>query len=571
MKKRILFSSEFSLHSSGFSKYVREVLKRLHKTGKYELAEMASFIGFTQRGSEKRLEVPWTVYPNLPLNSEEENVYRQHIINEFGAYKFDEACLDFKPDIVVCYRDHWMEMHVFGSPLRKYFNLAAMACIDSSPVRDEWLAMYMEADALFGYCDWTIEELRRQGKSKVALYYSTPPGADFNVFRPISNKAEIKQSIGLNPDSLVIGMVARNQKRKLLPDLMHSFRMFLDKCMAEGRSDIAEKAYLYTHTSYPDVGYDLPNLIKEFGLSRKMLFTYICHNCKHALISHFRDVRTQCLKCGQLAALMTNPNTGVSEETLSQIYGVMDLYIQYATNEGAGMPQIEAAACGVPVMSVDYSASSDIVRKLNGVPLPPKQLFREVETQAYKAVPDNDILVEELYKFCIKTPEEKQKLSDLAIQGAHQHFDYDMTVERWMQYFDQAPSMWAKWREAPKLHTPNMNIPGNLNTSQLVKWLIVNVLGDPDKLNSSIYTRLVRELNLGMKMSTMGTNFHVTEDALFGIRAQIQDVNIKSIIDELVAECNKRNYWEQRRTGIIQQEPEFIKLTHLDQQNKVRI
>ena len=38
-----------------------------------------------------------------------------------------------------------------------------------------------------------------------------------------------------------------------------------------------------------------------------------------------------------------------------------DLYVQYANSEGFGLPQVEAAGCGIPVASVDYSAMSSVV------------------------------------------------------------------------------------------------------------------------------------------------------------------------------------------------------------------
>jgi glycosyltransferase involved in cell wall biosynthesis len=49
------------------------------------------------------------------------------------------------------------------------------------------------------------------------------------------------------------------------------------------------------------------------------------------------------------------------------IYNLFDLYIQYHNSEGFGIPVIEAAACGTPVIATDFSAVCDVVRKVDGV------------------------------------------------------------------------------------------------------------------------------------------------------------------------------------------------------------
>ena len=42
-KKKVLFVSEASYLNTGYATYSREVLKRLHATGKYELAEFSTY------------------------------------------------------------------------------------------------------------------------------------------------------------------------------------------------------------------------------------------------------------------------------------------------------------------------------------------------------------------------------------------------------------------------------------------------------------------------------------------------------------------------------------------------
>ena len=103
---------------------------------------------------------------------------------------------------------------------------------------------------------------------------------------------------------------------------------------------------------------------------------------------------------------MSNVHNGVSNEYLSDIVNCFDVYLQYANSEGFGLPQVEAAACGVPVMSIDYSAMSRVVRKLGGTPLKVKHLSKEMETGCLRAVPDNTYAAKKLKDFFEKDQSE---------------------------------------------------------------------------------------------------------------------------------------------------------------------
>jgi hypothetical protein len=119
-KKRVLFVSEASYLNTGYATYSREVLKRLYSSNKYEIAEFSIYGGIEDK---RRLSIPWKNYPNMPdpQNEEQNKVYGSDAMNQFGKWRFERVCIDFKPDVVLTIRDWWMDAFIQHSPLRKYF------------------------------------------------------------------------------------------------------------------------------------------------------------------------------------------------------------------------------------------------------------------------------------------------------------------------------------------------------------------------------------------------------------------------------------------------------------------
>ena len=98
------------------------------------------------------------------------------------------------------------------------------------------------------------------------------------AYAPVADKNAHKLAMGIDPEYKVIGTVMRNQRRKLYPDLFEAFKIFLDK--SENK-----KYYLYCHTSYPDLGWDIPELLHQYELASNVLFTYICPETKKPFVS----------------------------------------------------------------------------------------------------------------------------------------------------------------------------------------------------------------------------------------------------------------------------------------------
>jgi glycosyltransferase involved in cell wall biosynthesis len=432
-KLKILLCSEASFINSGFGIYAKELLSRLYATDKYELAEFASY-GFVNDPRDS--DIKWRYYANaVKENDPRHQEYHSRTDNQFGRWRFEKVLLDFKPDVVVDIRDYWMSAYQAMSPLRKYFHWILMPTVDSAPQQEEWIDTFIGADAIFTYSDWGAEVLKRQSSNKIKYINTVSPGVDLNVFKP-QNRSEIRNIFDIPKDALVIGSVMRNQKRKLIPELFASFRSVLDELEKSEDENIGKRMFLYLHTSFPDMGWDIPELLQEHRLSNKVLFTYLCRNCGDVSCSVFSGPQKVCKKCLNKAATFPSVTDGVRSETLSQIYNIFDLYVQYSICEGFGMPQVEAGACGVPIAAVNYSAMCDIVLKLEAYPIKVKTLFKELETKAMRAFPDNQDLKNYILSFIKQMPEQQEQKRIRTANLTKQHYDWNNIVSVWESYFD---------------------------------------------------------------------------------------------------------------------------------------
>ena len=538
-KKRILFCGEATYLNTGYATYGREVLRRLHQTEKYELAEFASY-GLLKDAISAG--TPWKFYQNMPDQSDKAQVdeYNSIPTNQFGEWRFEQVLLDFKPDIVFDIRDFWMLDYQQRSPYRDLFHWVIMPTVDAAPQNEQWLSTFANADGVFNYSDWGHEVLENESRGAIRCLGSAPPSAN-EAYKPAEDKFKHKEMMGFDGNSKIIGTIMRNQRRKLFPDLFEAFGKYL---RGSGHKDV----YLYCHTSYPDIGWDIPKLLNENGIASKVLFTYVCGDCKHAFPTFFADAKTKCPKCGGQNAVLSSVKNGVSYEFLAAVMNCFDLYVQYANSEGFGLPQVEAAACGVPVMSIDYSAMSSVVRKLGGTPLKPKALYREMETGCYRAVPDNDLTAKELENFFNLSEAEREMLSKNCRLNFEKYYQWDKTAKKWEDYFDSVEIRPEEetWLSPPRLHTPDRDIPTHLSVKDYVQWIIISVLGEPEKLNTYFESRMIRDLNYGMYLEGTG-DMYLNEDSFKFVKPDYQPFD-KEIAYNLAANlCERRNYWERKR------------------------
>lgn len=518
--------SEASFLNSGFGTYANEILKRLHATNKYEIAEFASY---GKVNDPKDVSIKWKYYANAVSEQDPRaKDYHSSTDNQFGRWRFERVLLDFKPDIVFDVRDYWMSSYQQFSPLRPFFHWILMPTVDSAPQQEEWIDTYLHADAVFTYSDFGRDTILKQSNNKVKYIDTTSPGVDLNVFT-IRDQSEIRKTFGIPADAFIIGSVMRNQKRKLIPELFESLKILLSKFQNDN-NPIGHNTYLYLHTSYPDAGWDIPQLLKEYGVGNRVLFTYACKNCGYFKPSTFQHPIAYCPRCGQKSFSMPNVSAGVSNVDLSQIMNIFDIYVQYAICEGFGMPQVEAAACGIPVAAVDYSAMSDVVNKLNGFPVRVNQYFKELETKAIRVYPDNQHLADILYDYAL-TPSiiKNQKRFETRKLTEH-YYNWDLIAQKWENYFDniQLTGLQGKWEENLQYIPPiamNEELSKITNNYDLITYIASKYLNSHQMMTSLLLINMIKDLDYGFVTNGMQTEGYDIDKALSVLNTIITNNN----------------------------------------------
>ncbi len=497
-KKRILLVNEYSQVKSGFGTYGNQIMNRLYDTGKYELAEFASA---TKVNDKHDSNIRWMLYANAVTKDHPRfNEYNAHPQNQFGKWRFDRVLLDFKPDIVFDIRDFWMLSFEADTPLRRFFHWAVMPTVDSAPQDDDWIDYFISADGIFTYTDWGKEVLEKQGGGQINLVGTASPGVELDVFKPVVDRAEHRLRYGFGPKAFIVGSVMRNQKRKLFPDLIEAFKLYIDKCKKNGNHELAKNSFLYLHTSYPDTaGWNFPQILKNSGISSKVLFTYVCAECLHHFPSTFQDARTICHNCKHASAILSNVQVGVDRNALAGIFNCFDLYAQYAICEGFGMSQAEAGACGIPIMSVDYSAMEDVVNKLQGYPVAVQRFFLELETQANRAWPDNQECADIIYKHATLPQSMKTKKSVQVRKLTEQYYDYDNIAKTWENYFDGIvlKGQQGQWDSPAEFISESPAPPSrDISNADLVDYCYNEIIKKPEMVNSYERMGYLKSLNL---------------------------------------------------------------------------
>ena len=543
IKPRILVCSEASKVASGFGVYNKFLLEGLYNSKKYEVAEFASY-GII--GDKEKHNIPWKYYPNAVSSSDPRFTELQSSVeNSFGRWRFDKVLYDYKPHVVIDVRDYWMSAYQKNSPFRKYFHWILMPTIDSAPQQEEWLDTYLDADALFTYSSWGKKVLEQQTSNKIKIVDVASPCADFSVFDIDSNSDSYRRALNLPENATIIGTVMRNQKRKLFPELIKVLEDLYTKLESE---NIEQEVILYFHTSYPDQGWDFANLIKNSKLRQKIYFTYFCKNCGKVAASNFSGPQQICSSCGNRSCVLPSVANPIDAKILAKIMSVFYIYIQYSICEGFGMPQVEAGACGIPIITMNYSAMEDVIHNLNATPIKIGTFFKELETEAIRTYPDHSDCIEQLFRLVTLPSALRKRIGVNTANLVKEKCNWSDTINKWIDYIDTTDisGYEKKWNNKTENIIKNIDFD-SLKKNQHVYDLIYSLV--PEYLS---------KLNITMDNYWLLKNIHLAQNEYTVINGVVNPFSVKNVIDNINILINNHNRVETLKNHNTIIEEDFI-------------
>lgn len=193
---------------------------------------------------------------------------------------------------------------------------------------DGWVANYQEdfdrLELMFTTSEWVRQTYKRDGVN-ISKIVPMPIGIDTNMFRPINNPGhdlQIKKMLGIKAEEKMILTVGGDTTSKGAQEMIKALAMV----------DREFKDWKYVCKSWPSHCANEwrereMELAENLGLSNKIIFL--------------------AEECGQ--------------EFMTRLLNACDIYAAPSRIEGFGMIQVEAMACGKPVISINKMGPSETI------------------------------------------------------------------------------------------------------------------------------------------------------------------------------------------------------------------
>lgn len=369
---KILWSSNAPHALSGYGVQSRHVVEGLQRMG-HEVALAPNFGlqgGAIEAGGTR-------IYP----------LWREKIGQDVIPYHAKH----WDADLVITLYDLWPYDTTFAARLKMPW--ACWFPQDSYPPCPTVVERAGQADYPIAMSKFGIDSMAEQG---VDCYY-IPHGVDVAVYAP-GGKAAARETLKLPEDKFIVLMVAANQSfpsRKAFPENLSGFARFHKE---------HPDSLLYLHTTRMPrgqawEGIEMDRLTHALGIQDAVVFTD-----EYALA------------------------LGLPAEAMAEIYNAADVLLSASMGEGFGVPIIEAQSCGIPVITTDCSAMSEIT--LNGVKVKPLQeSWTAINT--WQAVPPIAGIEKALNIIYEQPAEDKRKAADAARQKIIQRYSWSVVIEQW--------------------------------------------------------------------------------------------------------------------------------------------
>jgi len=330
-------------------------------------------------------------------------------LDSFGQDVAVEHYLNFKADMIITVKEPW----VFSSIHKEAINFVPMAIIDHAPVSASITARLHTAFKVIAVSRFGQKELKR---NKIESTY-IPHGVSTDIYRPLSEEEKLacRKMFALDPDEFVVGIVAMNRSRKLISRQILGYKRFL-----ELNPDVKSHLFLWTDVQ-PIRKYDEPSVgISDVGVS----------------------LLPEIMELGMGEAIKWPDRKNVAEGIpewegdnyidgwdMVKLYNSFDVNMLCTGGEGAGLPYLEAAACGVISIGTNYAAAPEYIGPGLTVPANDYMVLNAPGTRYY--LPDIDGMANALTKVMNSDREKKAKKA----RKFAERYSWDNIVKRYVNPF----------------------------------------------------------------------------------------------------------------------------------------
>jgi glycosyltransferase involved in cell wall biosynthesis len=301
---------------TGYGTQSKQVISRLVKDGH----KVAMLSNYGNEGVNTQIE---TGSGRIPHYSRGMNQYSTDVMPmNFAHWSAENNQL---PNFMITLYDVW----VFDNPALDTIPIASWTPIDHQPAPEKvlgWLKKPNVTPIAMSVFGKTMIE-----NAGIETEY-IPHAIETKIFKPTANLPEgiSGREFVDGEDKFVVGMNFANKAggfihRKAVAENFLAFAMFAAK-----HDDVI--LYLHTEPYGKQSGFVLPNILSACGVPAEKV--------------KFVDPIAY--------------GYGISQETLAAIYSAWDVGLFTNYGEGFGVPQIEAQACGVPIITSNFAASAEL-------------------------------------------------------------------------------------------------------------------------------------------------------------------------------------------------------------------
>ena len=319
-----------------------------------------------------------------------------------------EHYLHYNADMLITVKEPW----VFSTLHKEAINFVPMAIIDHAPVSASITSRLHTAFKVIAISRFGQSELRKNKIDSTYIPHGIP-----DVYQRLSEEKRIacREMFSLEPDEFVVGIVAMNRSRKLIARQILGYKRFL-----ENNPDVNSHLFLWTDlqpsgtmdeptTGISDVGVHLLPEIMELGMGDDIKWPD-----RKTVVNGIPEWDGDNYRDGW---------------DMVKLYNAFDVNMLCTGGEGAGLPYIEAAACGVPSICTDYAAAPEYVGP--GLTVPAKEYIILNSPGTRYALPSIDGMADALTKLYNT---DREKLSRKLTRHA-ERYRWDNIVKRYVNPF----------------------------------------------------------------------------------------------------------------------------------------